>query len=120
MIRKKLGKVIQSEHSSSKSLKEAEAFMEGELSEDQRIEFENEYTMNTNGIAYSTNLVQGQQVEIYSENGRITKLSYLETMLIPAASGEIKIVNKGKGPCKMVLVYVKPEIGISVPLNDPL
>ena len=85
-----------------------------------RIEFENEYIMNTNGIAYSTNLVQGRQVEIYSQNGKITRLSYLETMLIPAASGEIKIVNKGKGPCKMVLVYVKPEIGINVPLNDPL
>ncbi|NWF89275.1 MAG: class I mannose-6-phosphate isomerase [Ignavibacteriaceae bacterium] len=85
-----------------------------------RIEFEDEFIMNTNGMAYSTNLVQGEQVEIYSSNGRVSKLSYLETMIIPAAAGEIKIVNKGKNACKMVMVYVKPEIGIKYPLNDPL
>ncbi|MCX6151394.1 MAG: class I mannose-6-phosphate isomerase [Ignavibacteriales bacterium] len=84
-----------------------------------RIEFENEFVMNTNGIAYSTNLVQGERVEIFSQNGRVSKLSYLETMIIPAATGELKIVNKGKSPCKMVMVYVKPGIGISDPLNDP-
>jgi len=41
-------------------------------------------------------------------------------MIIPAASGEITIVNKGKTPCKMVMVYVKPNIGVKSPLNDPL
>jgi len=85
-----------------------------------RIEFEEVFEMNTNSIAYSTNLVQGEQVEIYSSNGRISKLSYLETMIIPAAAGEIKIVNKGKTSCKMVMVYVKPNLGITSPLNDPL
>lgn len=84
-----------------------------------RIEFETEYIMDTNGVAYSTNLVQGERVEIHSQNGRVTKLSYLETMIIPAASGAIRIVNKGKSPCKMVMVYVKPMIGITQPLNDP-
>ena len=41
-------------------------------------------------------------------------------MIIPAAAGEIQIVNKGKGQCKMVMVYVKPGIGVTNPLNDPL
>ncbi|HZW38005.1 MAG TPA: class I mannose-6-phosphate isomerase [Ignavibacteriaceae bacterium] len=85
-----------------------------------RIEFADEYVMNTNGLAYSTNLVQGEQVEIISENGRVTKLSYLETMLIPAATGELRIINKGKIPVMMVMVYIKPDIGINIPLNDPL
>ena len=85
-----------------------------------RIEFEETFEMNTNDTAYSTNLVQGEQVEIHSENGRVSKLSYLETMIIPAAAGKIKIVNKGKGECKMVMVYVKPGIGVANPLNDPL
>jgi mannose-6-phosphate isomerase class I len=85
-----------------------------------RIEFDNEYVMNTNGIAYSTNLVQGEEVEILSQNGRVSKLSYLETMIIPAAASEIKIVNKGKGSCKMVMVYVKPGIGITDPMNNPI
>jgi mannose-6-phosphate isomerase class I len=85
-----------------------------------RIEFEETFEMNTNDTAYSTNLVQGEKVEIHSENGRVSKLSYLETMVIPAAAGKIKIVNKGKGECKMVMVYVKPGIGVTNPLNDPL
>jgi len=85
-----------------------------------RIEFDNEFVMNTNGIAYSTNLVQGEKVEIHSGNGRISKLSYLETMIIPAAADEIRIINMGKYPCKMVMVYVKPGIGITEPLNNPL
>lgn len=85
-----------------------------------RIEFEDEYVMNTNGIAYSTNLVQGEQVEIICKSGRVTKLSYLETMLIPAATGEFRIMNKGKKPVMMVMVYIKPEIGINIALNDPL
>lgn len=85
-----------------------------------RIEFDKEYLMDTNGIAYSTNLVQGEIVEIYTDNGNLSKLSYLETMLIPAAVGKLKIVNKGKTPCKMVMVYIKPGIGTIIPLNDPL
>ncbi len=85
-----------------------------------RIEFDEEFSFNTNGTAYSTNLVQGEGVEIYSENGKVSRLSYLETMLIPAATGELRVVNKGKTPCKMVLVYIKPETGINIPLNDPL
>jgi mannose-6-phosphate isomerase class I len=85
-----------------------------------RVEFERQYEMNTNGRAFATNLVEGERVEIISENGRVTKLSYLESMLIPAASGKIKIVNKGKRPCKMVLVYVRDGIGVIEPLNDPI
>lgn len=85
-----------------------------------RIEFKKEYILDTNDVAYSTNLVQGERVDIYSENGRISKLSYLETMIIPAASGKVIIVNKGKNICKMVLVYIKPGIGITEPVNNPI
>ena len=85
-----------------------------------RIEFESEYEMNTNGTAYATNLVEGEEVEIFSENGRTSKLAYLESMLIPAATGKLKIVNKGKRSCKMLMVYVRPNIGIIEPLNDPI
>lgn len=85
-----------------------------------RIEFETEFIMNTNGIAYSTNLVQGERVDIYTENGRVGGLSYLETMIIPAATGNVRIVNKNKSICKMVMVFVKSGIGITDPLNDPI
>jgi mannose-6-phosphate isomerase class I len=85
-----------------------------------RVEFERHYELNTNGRAYATNLVEGERVELIAENGRVVKLSYLESMLIPAAAGKLKIVNKGKRPCKMVLVYVRDSIGMIESLNDPM
>jgi mannose-6-phosphate isomerase class I len=85
-----------------------------------RVEFEQEYVMHTNSKAFATNLVEGENVEIISENGRSVKLSFLESMLIPAAAGKIKIINKGKRPCKMIMVYVRGGIGSSEPLNDPV
>ncbi len=78
-----------------------------------------EYELTTNDNAFATNLVEGEQVEIISENKRSIKLSYLESMLIPAASGKIKIINKGNRTCKMVMVFIKPEIGISAQMNNP-
>ena len=85
-----------------------------------RVEFERLYETNTNGNAFATNLVEGEEVEIVSENGRTSKLSYLESMLIPAATGKIKIINKSKRPCKMIMVYIRPGIGITEPLNEPM
>ena len=85
-----------------------------------RIEFTKLYEMNTDGKAYATNLVEGEQVEIISENGRSAKLSYLESMLIPASAGKLKIINRGKRICKMVMVYIRSGIGVTEPLNDPL
>jgi mannose-6-phosphate isomerase class I len=84
-----------------------------------RIEFTAKYEMDTNGTAYAINLVDGEEVEIISENGRVSKLSYLESMLIPAEAGKLKIINKGKRPCKIIKVYIRPGIGISERLNDP-
>ncbi len=85
-----------------------------------RIEFTKLYEMNTEGKAYAANLVEGEQVEIISENGRSAKLSYLESMLIPASAGNLKIINQGNRLCKMVMVYIRPGIGVTEPLNDPL
>jgi len=85
-----------------------------------RVEFSRSYEMNTNDIAFATNLVEGEEVEIISENGRTSKLSYLESMLIPASAGKILIVNKGKPLCKMIMVYIKPGVGVKEPLNDPM
>jgi mannose-6-phosphate isomerase class I len=85
-----------------------------------RVEFDNNFETDTEGKAFAVNLVEGEYVEIISENGRSSKLSFLESMLIPAASGKLQIVNKGSRPCKLVMVYIKSGIGITEPLNDPL
>ena len=83
------------------------------------VEFDERFETNTNGIAISTNLVQGEGVEILSENGKVTGLSYLETMIIPAATGKITVTNKGKTRCKMLIVSVRPGTGVTEPVNEP-
>jgi mannose-6-phosphate isomerase class I len=84
-----------------------------------RAEFRQQYHFDTQERGYAVNLVEGEQVEVSAENGRNTRLSYLESMIVPAAAGKVKIENKGERPCKLVLVFVKPGIGVSAPLNDP-
>jgi mannose-6-phosphate isomerase class I len=70
-----------------------------------RVEFERSFETATDGKAFAINLVEGEKVEIISENGRNSKLAFLESMLIPAAAGKLKVINKGKRPCKLVMVY---------------
>jgi mannose-6-phosphate isomerase class I len=84
-----------------------------------RAEFRQRYVFDTQGRGYAVNLVEGEQVEVSAGNGHSTQLSYLESMIIPAAAGKVTIENRGDRPCKLVLVFVKPGIGISTPLNDP-
>ena len=84
-----------------------------------RVEFENEYILDTKSKAYAVNLVEGEKVELTGDNGKATDLAYIETMLIPAATGKVKIVNKGKSKCKMVLVHIREDIGITEPVNNP-
>lgn len=83
------------------------------------VEFDSKFETDTKGIAISTNLVQGEGVEILSENGKVTGLSYLETMIIPAATGKIQVTNKGKTRCRMLIVSVRPGTGVTEPVNDP-
>ena len=85
----------------------------------QRAEFAERHTLFTEDRGFAVNLVEGERVEVHSANGRVTSLAYLETMLIPAAAEAVTFVNRGSLPCRLVLVYVKPEAGLSVPVNDP-
>ena len=84
-----------------------------------RIEFQSVFEYQTDDTALAINLVEGEWAEITSANNRTASLSYMESMLIPAASNKIRAENKGNKPCKMVLVYIKPQIGIKESLNDP-
>lgn len=84
-----------------------------------RVDFDNEYEMVTEKKAFAINLVEGQECEITSKNGRKIEMHYHESMIVPAAVEKSKVVNKGNIPCKLVMVYVRPEVGISEPLNNP-
>jgi len=84
-----------------------------------RLEFEREYEMDTADRAFAVNLVEGRQIEIITGNGRKNILSFIESMVIPAATGHIKFVNTSGVPCKLLLVFVKDDIGKSRSLNSP-
>ena len=84
-----------------------------------RADFMKTYELKTGGCGYGINLVEGEEVELISKNGNKQKLSYLETMLIPAAAEKVKIINHTGKECKLVLVHVKEEAGKSEPVNSP-
>jgi mannose-6-phosphate isomerase class I len=84
-----------------------------------RAEFVREFRTDTAGRALAINLVEGDRIEIIAANGRRTMLRYLESMVIPAATGRVKMINRSQAECKVVLVAVKPGIGVNLPLNDP-
>jgi mannose-6-phosphate isomerase class I len=84
-----------------------------------RLEFEHECSFSTDDKGYAVNLVEGEQISVIAANGHTYTLSYLESMLIPAAAEHVRLVNKGTRPCKLVLVYVRPGVGYTLPLNAP-
>jgi mannose-6-phosphate isomerase class I len=85
-----------------------------------RVDFEESCEWNTDEIGYMVNLVEGDHVEVHSENGTVVPLAYLESMVVPAKTGKVRFVNRGDVPCKLMKVYVRPGTGVSQPLNDPL
>lgn len=85
-----------------------------------RLTFEEEVEYATEGRALAVNLVEGDEVEVVAENGRRMPLRYLESMVVPAAAGRVRFANRGEGPCRLVIVFVRPGVGAALPLNDPI
>ena len=76
-----------------------------------RVEFDRECGWDTEHRSYMINLVEGEQIEIITEAGFRTPLSYLESMVIPARTGRLRILNRGEQACKLIKVFVKPDPG---------
>jgi mannose-6-phosphate isomerase class I len=79
---------------------------------------EAEYALD--GRALAVNLVEGEAVEVVAANGRRQRLQYLESMVVPAAAERVTLVNRGERPGKLVVVFVRPGVGTSLPLNEPI
>ncbi len=84
-----------------------------------RIEFATTFDLAAGNRAYAVNLVEGERIVLTASNGTPVELHYLESMIIPAASGDVRIRNRGTRPCKLVVVFVRPGTGGAFPLNDP-
>lgn len=85
-----------------------------------RVDFESKYDMETGGRAWTLSVVEGQAVEIEVANGRRSKLSFLESLAIPAAASTVNIKNLGSAPVKLIRVAIKAGVGSDLALNDPI
>jgi len=84
-----------------------------------RLHFQTSVDLDTEGKAFAVNLVNGEQIDIITEHGFKTGLVRFETMVIPAATGKFRVVNRGNCDCQLIMVYIRPEIGGKGVLNDP-
>jgi hypothetical protein len=72
-----------------------------------RLEFDEDISFETSGRFYVCMLVEGVSILLETENGVQARFSYAETFVIPAAAGCCQLVNRGKGPAKVVQAHVK-------------
>ena len=85
-----------------------------------RVDFGRTYEMKTGGRAWTLSVVEGQAVEIEVANGRKSKLSFLESLAIPAAAETVRVRNLGETDVKLIRVAIKEGVGSSLALNDPI
>ncbi|HVM25417.1 MAG TPA: class I mannose-6-phosphate isomerase [Candidatus Limnocylindrales bacterium] len=71
-----------------------------------RLDFEGQVRDETLEGFHVLNVVEGQAVEIESGAGRRHRLSYGETILVPASVGTYSLRSTGRGPCRVVKAFV--------------
>lgn len=72
-----------------------------------RIEFEREYLGQTGLERFHVlTLVEGEEITVEG-SGYSHPLHYLETLLVPAATGAYRLVNAGSQPAKVIKTYIK-------------
>lgn len=72
-----------------------------------RLEFEHDITVNTGNTCHVLMLVEGDAVEVVSENRSRKVYQYAETFIIPAAAKSYTLTNKGKEKAKVVKAFLK-------------
>jgi mannose-6-phosphate isomerase class I len=71
-----------------------------------RIDFEGVVRDRTGDRFHVLNLVEGDDIEIRTAAGRHHRLSYAETIVVPAAVGPYELVPLDRGPHKVVKAFV--------------
>jgi mannose-6-phosphate isomerase class I len=72
-----------------------------------RLELDRVIDDDTNGTFHLLNLVEGDQVSIETENGREHRLSFAETIVLPAAAGRYTVRSETTDRCKLVKAFVR-------------
>jgi len=76
-----------------------------------RIEFDQQYTVQTNNVCHVLMLVEGSSVTVKTINGNTNTFHYAETFVIPAAAGEYTLINNGARRAKVIKAFVKDGTG---------
>jgi mannose-6-phosphate isomerase class I len=72
-----------------------------------RLDFDDEIADDTGGRFHALNLAAGDEIEVQTAAGAVHRLSYAETIVIPAAVGEYHLRRVRGGPCKVVKAFVR-------------
>ena len=73
-----------------------------------RFEFTGSIQINTNNQCHVCMLVEGEKISV-TANGNSSTFHYAETFVVPAATGNYEIINKGNGKAFVVVAQVKDE-----------
>lgn len=73
-----------------------------------RYEFTGSIRINTNNQCHICMLVEGEKISVGSD-GKFADFHYAETFVVPAATGNYEITNKGNGSAFVVVAHVKDE-----------
>jgi hypothetical protein len=71
-----------------------------------RIDFASPVPDRTGGRFHVLNLVEGEEIELRTAEGRRHRLRYAETIVVPAAVGEYELVPLSPSPRKVVKAFV--------------
>jgi hypothetical protein len=72
-----------------------------------RLEFAAQITQETAGSVHVLNVVEGEGVRLITANGREAQFSLAETFIVPAATGQYRLVNVGHLTAKVIKAFIK-------------
>ncbi|MBW8242680.1 class I mannose-6-phosphate isomerase [Muricauda oceani] len=72
-----------------------------------RLEFDAIIERSTENSCQVMMLVEGDQIQLETENGHVETLAYAETFVVPAAAKSFKLKNLGEGRAKVINAFLK-------------
>jgi len=74
-----------------------------------RLDFEQEIAVELNESCHVLCVVEGEQIELITANGKTTSFCYAETFMIPAAAKHYILRNLGSEPAKVIKAFLKSD-----------
>jgi mannose-6-phosphate isomerase class I len=74
-----------------------------------RYTFEDAVQVETGDSPNVLSLVQGTSIELATARGMTRRFNYIETFVVPAASGRYTLTNLGHGPATVVVTFLKRQ-----------